>query len=62
MGLKPGGEKALRARHPLQVDLGLPARGSDNMEEEKVMCDKAAGGGQLHIRSLTEPRPVVTSG
>ena len=62
MGLKPGGEEALHAGHPMQVDLGPPARGSDDMEEEKVMCDEAAGSGQLHIRSLTEPRPVITFG
>ena len=30
------------------------------MEEEKVMRDEAAGSGQLHIRLLTELRPVVT--
>ena len=62
MGLNPGREEAPHAGHPMQVDPGLPTKGSDNMEEEEVMRDKAAGSGQLHLRLLTEPRPVVTFG
>ena len=60
MGLKPRGGGTLHAGHPVRIGPRLSARGSDNMEDERGICDEDAGAGQPSFRLATELRPGVT--
>ena len=60
MGLKPRRGGTLCVGHPVRIGPRLSARGSNNMEDERGICDEDAGTRQPSFRLATELRPGVT--